>query len=160
MNPDGTLKWKKLSISDDYEGHVISEEGKVFTLDKNGSILSALSQEDGSVIWSRSYSSIYKLIYSNNILYAIGGRSVRAIDISNGNQIWFYQGESSTWGFYYNTAPLITSSGLLLVTANNGLSEAIDLSSGTRVWSHDSKAYSKHGNSSISEIIQIGRAHV
>ena len=55
INPDGTQKWKKLAINNNMNTSVISDEGKVFVRDSNGSTLYALSQVDGSVIWSKYF---------------------------------------------------------------------------------------------------------
>ena len=148
INPDGTQKWKKLAINNNMNTSVISDEGKVFVRDSNGSTLYALSQVDGSVIWSK-YFNDFRLIYADSVLYVneYYQEKVSALNVSNGESIWTYSANNNSFSI-----SSITASGLILATVQTNYGsqlEAIDITSGAKVWSYDPSEVSKTDYASI-----------
>ena len=79
---------------------MIDDQDRLFALDSNNSErkLYAISQKDGSVLWTKSdinYDSY--LSYSENVLYISYSSNITALNPSDGSQIWVYNNNFSSF---------------------------------------------------------------
>ena len=132
----------------------IDDQDTIFVLSSTGSQLRALSQTDGSVLWTKNgVNNSTNLRYYQNAIYLTGYNYVEAVNSDNGNQIWRVIVNTIIYSHDYK---LITKNNLLLLYYGEHLWEAINLIGGTKEWEYDPQLINKNGSNVSIHGLTIG----
>lgn len=81
-----SVRW---ATSETTDTHLLSGNGKLFLLDENRSVLSALAEEDGAIIWHISLpAQAHEMAFGDDLLFLSIGEVVFAVDATDGQVAW------------------------------------------------------------------------